>query len=81
MYVVSSSFSGIPIQNMVSAICFVVLLHGFTPRLGVYVMNVGWTFYILFEEIFIVYQVLTLFKTVVLLLIVVTGKALRLSAS
>lgn len=40
----------------IGSICFVVLLHGFTPRLGVYVMNV-----------------LTLFKTVVLLIIVVTG--------
>lgn len=40
----------------IGSICFVVLLHGFTPRLGVYIMNV-----------------LTLFKTVVLLLIVVTG--------
>ncbi|KAF8469286.1 amino acid transporter [Russula ochroleuca] len=40
----------------IGAICFVILLHGFTPRLGVYVINV-----------------LTLFKTVVLLLIVVTG--------
>lgn len=26
---------------MLSAICFVALLHGFTPRLGVYVMNVS----------------------------------------
>lgn len=40
----------------IGSICFVVFLHGFTPRLGVYVMNV-----------------LTLFKTVVLLIIVVTG--------
>ena len=37
--------------------------------------------YLLFEEILILYQVLTLFKTVVLLLIVVTGKAPSLSAS
>ncbi|SRR6266404_1694389 len=75
----SASLLGIPIQNLIPAICFVVSLHGFTPRLGVYVMNVSKTFYPPFEEIFILYQALTLFKTVVLLLIVVTGMASYLS--
>ena len=57
------------------AMCFVTLLHGFTPRLGVYVMNVSTTICFLFEEMFIPVKVLTVFKLVLLLFIVMTGKA------
>jgi hypothetical protein len=73
----------LPPQNFnsddVPAICFVILLHGFTPRLGVYVINVSRTFISYSKKCLYLCQVLTLFKTVVLLLIVVTGRAPRLS--
>lgn len=55
-------------------IVFTTLLHGFAPRLGVYVMNVR----ILPHSITDAYscgQILTLFKTIVLVFIVITGKA------
>lgn len=69
----------IPIQMMLPAICFVILLHGFTPRLGVYVINVSRTFISYSNKCLYLCKVLTIFKTVVLLVIVVTGKASRLS--
>ena len=65
----------IPIQMMLPVICFVILLHGFTPRLGVYVINVSRTFISYSKKCLYLCQVLTIFKIVVLLLIVVTGKA------
>ena len=69
----------IPIQTMLPVICFVILLHGFTPRFGVYVINVSRTLISYSRKCLYLYQVLTIFKTVVLLLIVVTGKASHLS--
>ena len=58
-------------------VCFVILLHGFTPRLGVYLMNVSMTSTSYSQKTFIPVQVLTVFKIVLLLLIVVTGRAPR----
>ena len=61
------------------------LLRSFTPRIhpavGCIYHECWYDLYLLFEEILILDQVLTLFKTAVLLLIVVTGKAPHLSAS
>jgi len=57
---------------MLPAISFTIVLHGFTPRLGVYVMNVS-RHIAYSRNASRLCQVLTLFKVVILGFIVVTG--------
>ena len=57
------------------AISFVILLHGLTPRLGVYVMNVCChTNHMPVPVMLTAYQALSVFKIVILLFIVISGK-------
>ncbi len=67
-------FSSRNIDSYTLVITFTTLLHGFAPRLGVYVMNVGISPHIL-TDVHSYAQILTLFKTIILIFIVVTGKA------
>ncbi len=64
-----------------SVIFFVTLLHGFTPRLGVLVMNVcDMLLYSLANLILTVYsKALSVFKIVILVFVVITGSELMLS--
>ena len=54
---------------------FTVFLHGFTPRLGVYAMNVCRLLVPCSRKCSDLYQVLSLFKIAILVFIVVTSKS------
>ena len=60
---------------------FTTLLHGFAPRLGVFVMNVRISPHVITKMLYSCGQILTLFKTIVLVLIVISGKASTLVTS
>jgi hypothetical protein len=67
-------FSGDPVLMTLPPISFVVFLHGFTPRLGIYAMDARNVFIPSLMKCSRLYQVLTLFKVATLVFVVVIGK-------
>ena len=61
------------IMNVV--VCIVTLIHGLTPRLGVWLMNVGIRYHVteIFYSDHCILQALGVFKIVILLFMTVTG--------
>lgn len=76
---VVSFLTEVPILMIRAVIFFTVFLHGLTPRLGVYAMNASGVFIPSSTKRLQLCQALTLFKVVVLVVIVVTSKPPRFS--